>query len=150
MGSAVIPRIIHLVWLGETVEPVCTAVDDHRRLNPQHTVILHTDDHELNPAYRETYDKYARLPQLQSDLIRWSVLEKYGGWYFDIDIVPLVGVEQIERTRGQNNFYILGGCEQRHLAVLGEILLMVCRSRLSFVWYYQEIGVEQMEDWDGC
>jgi hypothetical protein len=95
-----IPKIIHLVWLGEMVSQVQDAEADYRRLNPAYRVVVHTDDTDLNQAYRNTYDTYAPLPQLRSDLIRWSVLEKYGGWYFDIDIVPLVDLTTIERQLG--------------------------------------------------
>ncbi len=95
-----LPKLIHLIWLGDMVAEVDHAVTQYRTLNPNHEVRLHRDDGELHPAYRQTYDTYARMPQLKADLIRWSLLEKYGGWYFDIDCVPLVGVERIEHEYG--------------------------------------------------
>ncbi|MDY0166788.1 MAG: glycosyltransferase [Thermoguttaceae bacterium] len=95
-----LPKLIHLIWLGDMVADVGRAVERHQRLNPEHEVRLHRGDSELNAAYRRTYETYAKMPQLKADLIRWSLLESHGGWYFDIDCVPLVGVEAIEREYG--------------------------------------------------
>jgi hypothetical protein len=93
-----IPKIIHLVWIGDVTQEV--TVDAYRRLNPEHEVRLHTDHSELNPLYREVWDRHTPVVTMKSDLLRWSLLEKHGGWYFDVDCLPLVPVHDMESHYG--------------------------------------------------
>ena len=88
-------KFIHLIWFGEINSEVDRSVMQHTALNPNRVVWLHRDMEHLNEKYKRLL-KYAKPPQLQSDLLRWSLLEKFGGWYFDIDIVPIVPVQHIE------------------------------------------------------
>ena len=91
-----IPKTIHLIWIGDLTADATEAVALHTGLNPHHDVRLHRDDRELLPQYRELY-ALVKLPQLRADLLRWSLLEQYGGWYFDIDICPRRPVEDAEK-----------------------------------------------------
>jgi hypothetical protein len=95
-----IPPIIHLVWIGPMTEAVHEAVERHKRLQPDYEVRLHRDQTDLNPLYQEAWEKYTPWVTFKSDLLRWSVIEKYGGWYFDVDCVPYVPVRRIETEYG--------------------------------------------------
>lgn len=64
-------------------------------LNPGYEVIVHTTDAELHPDYRHNWEHYAPMPSMKSDLLRFSLLRKYGGWYFDIDCIPFVELDRV-------------------------------------------------------
>lgn len=93
-----IPQIIHFVWVGpdmprwaaENIERFCT-------LNPGFQIRIHNES-SLLPEFKDAYDRINH-PQhtwsMRSDLIRASVLKRYGGWYFDVDFFPLVPVRRI-------------------------------------------------------
>jgi hypothetical protein len=78
---------LHLIWLGDGFRQ--DVVDRAAAMNPDREVMVHRDDSELHPTWRATYDAYAKSPQLKSDLLRLSVLRKYGGFYHDCDVTLL-------------------------------------------------------------
>jgi len=76
-------------------------IDEFRRLNTDHEVRVHGED-ALLPEYRHLYDKATDLAS-KADLLRYSVLEREGGWYFDADtwpLRPLVDIEHAYRPDG--------------------------------------------------
>jgi len=92
-----IPKIIHFVWIGPPQPDwVPRNIDEFRRLNPEHEIRVHGED-ALDPAYRPIYDQ---MPELASkaDLIRYSVLAREGGWYFDTDCWPCRSLADAERA----------------------------------------------------
>lgn len=92
-----IPRIIHFVWVGPPIPAwALRNIEEFRRLNPDHEIILHGME-ALNPAYSEIV-KNCKDPCEVADLIRYSVLESSGGWYFDVDYWPFRPVSDIERA----------------------------------------------------
>jgi len=92
-----IPRIIHFVWLGPMPEWAGDNIERFAVLNPDHGICIHRNADKLMPEYR---DAYGHCPNVsaQSDLIRLSVLERHGGWYFDTDTYALRPVADIERA----------------------------------------------------
>lgn len=88
-------KLIHFVWIGDITQKVEDTIERYRQLNPDYEIRLHTDDSELLDIYRHNWDHYAPVPSMKSDLIRFSVLQKYGGWYFDIDCIPFVPLDII-------------------------------------------------------
>jgi len=73
---------LHMIWLGK-------GLDKQKVLEAkQHCddVRLYTDDSELMPQWREAYDTCTATVQSKSDLLRLSVLRKYGGLYVDFDV----------------------------------------------------------------
>lgn len=78
---------LHLIWLGDGFRQ--EVVERAVATNPDREVMVHRDDSELHPSWRGTYDVYAKSPQLKSDLLRLSVLRKYGGFYHDFDVTLL-------------------------------------------------------------
>lgn len=101
-----IPRIIHLIWLGELLPDVRRSVEHHRDLNPGWEVRLTRNDGELMDCYRSAYDNLCRTPASKADLIRYSLLERYGGWYFDIDVRLATPVQQVEQQFGVDSLCI--------------------------------------------
>ena len=83
-----IPKIIHFVWIGPPMPAWAERnVEEFRRLNPGYEVRLHGEE-ALLPDYRTAYAA-RNIPANKSDLLRYSALERWGGWYFDCDMFPL-------------------------------------------------------------
>ena len=90
-----IPRTIHFVWIGpEMPEWGRRNILEFRRLNPDHEVRVHGEE-VLLPCYRALYDSLAE-PGEKCDLLRYSVLEEFGGWYFDVDFWPFRPLAEAE------------------------------------------------------
>jgi len=91
----VIPKVIHFVWIGPPMPDWAKRnIAEFRRLNPEHEIRLHGKE-ALHPDYRKVYDLADGMLCTQSDLIRYSVLEQFGGWYFDVDYWPFRPVDDI-------------------------------------------------------
>jgi hypothetical protein len=92
-----LPKLIHFVWTGPPM-PAWAAdiVQRWRDLNPEHEVMVHGDE-VLLPEYAE---RVAEIddPSAVSDLLRYSALARYGGWYADVDMFPLRPVADAERA----------------------------------------------------
>lgn len=91
---------MHFVWIGDPNRNVDDSLERYKQLNPDYEIRLHTDDSELLEIYRHSWVHYTPLPSMKSDLIRFSVLQKYGGWYFDIDCIPFVPLDNIRDHYG--------------------------------------------------
>ena len=102
---------LHMIWLGD-------GLDDQKIVDARlhcDDVRLYTDDSELMPQWREAYDTCTASVQSKSDLLRLSVLRKYGGLYIDFDVSIFAAPEVI--TQGCDNLsvcslgdsFILGG-----------------------------------------
>ena len=91
-----IPKRIHLIWLGDdTAGLAARAVEHWRQMGGEREIILHLDDSALLPEWRDAW-KLATNPSMQSDLLRWSLLLTSGGWYFDCDIRSRLTLDEIE------------------------------------------------------
>jgi len=92
-----IPKAIHFVWVGpEMPEWVARNIDAFRTLNPDYTVRIHGEE-SLADVYRPWYEGLTE-PCERADLIRYSILEREGGWYFDTDYLPLRPIDDIVRA----------------------------------------------------
>ena len=83
-----IPKIIHFVWIGSDLPAWAVGnIHQFQRLNPDYEIRIHGDEvllPELADAYRLATDLSSK-----SDLLRYSALQRYGGWYFDVDFWAL-------------------------------------------------------------
>ena len=119
-----IPRLIHFVALGcELPEWAAHNIEAFRRLNPDYRILVHRDDGMLLPTFRPGYDaiKGKHPWSRRSDLVRVSILAKFGGWYWDWDFLPLRPIADIDRctpAEGQCAFWWLG--QQGFVVKLGE------------------------------
>lgn len=83
-----IPRVIHFVWIGGPMpEWALRNICQFRSLNPDYAVRIHGED-ALDPTLRAVYDTADQLAS-KADIIRYCVLAREGGWYFDTDFWPL-------------------------------------------------------------
>jgi len=96
-----IPKLIHFAWTGlpgQQAPPMpewaADNIERFRRLNPDYEVRIHGEE-ALLPKYRILYDAATTFAHT-SDLLRYSILQRYGGWWFDADIFPFRPVRDIE------------------------------------------------------
>jgi hypothetical protein len=58
-------------------------------------VRFHEDGSEVWPAWRAAFDSLSGNPRMQSDLLRHSLLRRYGGLWLDLDVTLAVGPEEL-------------------------------------------------------
>jgi len=94
---------IHFIWIGSRPMPAWARrnIEEFRRLNPAHEVRVHGEEVLLD-SLAAVYGKVSGACS-KADLLRYSALRRYGGWYFDCDFWPLRPVADIERA------YLLDG-----------------------------------------
>jgi hypothetical protein len=95
-----IPREIHFIWLGGNMPGWASQnIQAFADLNPGYDIFIHSDLSDVDVRLRHHLD--AELtPVQQADLLRYSVLLRDGGWYFDADFVPLRPVDDIVSAYG--------------------------------------------------
>ncbi len=92
-----IPKLLHFIWIGPPMPEWARAnIEAFRALNPDHEITVH-DASILLPKYRRRFDECRHL-ESQADLLRYSALQRFGGWYFDTDFVPFRPLADIERA----------------------------------------------------
>lgn len=88
---------IHFIWLDSPLPDWAKwNIAEFSRLNPDRDVKLHITSDGLLDEYRPIYETL-EIPSQKSDLLRYSIMERQGGWYFDTDFWPKVGVEKLEK-----------------------------------------------------
>jgi SAM-dependent methyltransferase len=104
-----LPKLLHFVWLGGRAPDWTKAIMARwQELNPDYTLKLHGREC-VWPAWQALYDRLWRWDE-RSDLVRLTALRQEGGWYADLDMVPLKGIEEISRAHRQGApwFALLG------------------------------------------
>lgn len=84
-----IPNLLHVIWVDSPLPD--WAAENARAFietNPGLTVTIHTDDEHLHPDYRTAWEA-AIFPSVRADVLRYSLLERFGGLYCDLDVRPL-------------------------------------------------------------
>jgi len=95
--QSAVPHIVHIIWFGgDQPEPVARCIAEWRRLNERNDwrIIVHHDDSELLPELRAAYDTATDAAQ-RSDLLRYSLIARYGGWYVDADMWPVQPMDAV-------------------------------------------------------
>lgn len=94
-----LPAILHFVWVGGNMPDWADRnINEFRRLNPAYEVMIHGEE-VLLPELSLIYSKITDLAS-KSDLLRYSALKRYGGWYFDCDFWPFRPIDDIVRAYG--------------------------------------------------
>jgi hypothetical protein len=80
-----IPRIAHFIWIGSPLQAWAQKnIDSFNQCNPDYEVRLHTDETYLDSWYEECWHRTENYV-IRSDMLRYSVLRRFGGVYFDTD-----------------------------------------------------------------
>jgi len=91
-GSLLIPKLLHMIWVGDAPAPLLVEV--HRAawvalLGPEWTVRLWTNDDIAEfPAHVQEFIGRALKGVEKADILRYYIVEKYGGIYIDTDMAP--------------------------------------------------------------
>lgn len=86
-----IPKIIHQIWIGPNpIPPACIKyAASWREKHPTFEYRLWTNDNlpPLTPNCQEQFDRYGKAKRwaLQADVLRYVIVEQFGGVYLDID-----------------------------------------------------------------
>ena len=110
-----IPRILHFIYVtpgllpGQSPLPpeVRRNIDDWNNLHPDWMLIVWDNDaiHNEFPDLLELVRPIHTMSWI-SNLVRYHVLERFGGVYLDVDIVPLQSIEPLRRR-----FATFSACE---------------------------------------
>ena len=132
-GDDLVPKIFHLVWIGEKelsyMSEIC--IKSIRNHNPDYRIVLHytncgLQNHsniislmkeynlELNHINNITEIDGVNINRVtgQSDLIRLLVVNLYGGIYIDLDIIILKSFEDLRLELLQSQYCITVGFEE--------------------------------------
>lgn len=115
-NSTAIPRILHFVYvtpgLPEEQEALPSDVQHNihewQRLHPDWMVVL-WDNAAVHREFPDLVELVKPIPIMSwiADLLRYHVLEKYGGVYLDADIVPIRSLDPL-----RNRFPDFTACEK--------------------------------------
>ncbi|MFZ4115686.1 MAG: glycosyltransferase family 32 protein [Chthoniobacterales bacterium] len=91
-----IPKIIHQIWLGgEPPENCQQLIRKLKKLHPHWEHRLWREDQiDFELENRELFDQATNLAQ-KSDILRYEILNKYGGIYLDLDFLILKPFEEL-------------------------------------------------------
>lgn len=88
--------MIHFAWVNPPLSPLAEFVLERwAELNPTEDIQVHGLE-ALHGVYADVNARFKLAKVQQADLVRLSVLEQYGGWYFDLDLVPFAPIEQFK------------------------------------------------------
>ena len=95
-----IPKILHMVWVGEKKPPPYFWNNLHRwkSLMPDWTYMIWTNDKLTEEFFDNDYLELIKKisnPSQVSDFIRFYVMNKWGGYYLDADITPIRSLEEL-------------------------------------------------------
>jgi FkbM family methyltransferase len=80
-----IPDIIHFVWIGIRPRWTDSVIQLWSDLNPNFKIMIH----EKEPDGSD-------VPIIcQSDIFRTEKVHQYGGWYFDLDMIPIQSIREM-------------------------------------------------------
>jgi len=88
-----IPKLLHLIWVGPDRAPefLRTHVEAWAKLMPEWTIRIWTNaditTNEFPEKAVELINKAVKGAQ-KADIMRYFIVEKYGGVYMDVDVVP--------------------------------------------------------------
>ena len=90
-GRNRIPKIIHQIWLGSDVnDTISSHIDTVKKANPDYQHMLWTDE---NIKYFDFKNKElflsCRNNGQKSDILRYALLEEFGGIYLDTDFIGI-------------------------------------------------------------
>tara|TARA_B100000614_G_scaffold262909_1_gene300475 strand:- start:59855 stop:60616 length:762 start_codon:yes stop_codon:yes gene_type:complete len=94
-----VPKILHQVWIGGEIPFDYLASALHfKQLNPEYEYMLWDDSNVPVSRFPEIYNSFNML-QFKSDLIRYEILNKYGGVYADFDIVWIKPINELVKNK---------------------------------------------------
>lgn len=106
-----IPRILHLIWIGNKEQPdyLMEHLSKWKILMPNWQIILWTNSDLIEEKFPsnilDLLNKVNSGAQ-KADILRYFIVEKYGGVYLDLDIVPNKSLEPIIKQLSNTSLVI--------------------------------------------
>lgn len=100
-----IPKVIHQIWFGDKSLRPASLMDSWRTLHPGWKYILWTESNLFPLANQFQFDLASTNYPAKSDIARYEILYRYGGFYLDADslclksITPLCSIDSIVAAR---------------------------------------------------
>lgn len=84
-----IPKIIHQIWVGpqEMPDKIARYCENTKKIFKDHEYKFWSNDNlpELPEDCKKVFSRYTEKPAFQADILRYFVVNKYGGIYLDSD-----------------------------------------------------------------
>lgn len=89
-----IPRIIHYIWFGQLPKWANRHIELCRKINNNYHIMVHT---QMPSELKDIADTVSS-PCSWSDILRYHLINRYGGWYLDYDFYPFQNLDTINLT----------------------------------------------------
>ena len=102
-----IPKLLHLIWVGPDRAPdfLRTHVEGWAKLMPEWTIRIWTNDDINTNMFPEKavelINSVVKGAQ-KADIMRYFIIEKYGGVYMDVDVVPHKSLDPLLKFKDAN------------------------------------------------
>lgn len=103
-----IPRVFHRIWLGAPMPARFVEFGERwKELHPEWTFRLWDESNVPPLANQDLWDAAAELVtpghdlQFRSDVLRYELLERFGGVYIDADLEPLRAIDPLLADAGE-------------------------------------------------
>lgn len=93
-GTTRIPRVLHQIWLGPRQPPYGT-LQSCRDANPGWLHMVWTESNLPRIQHRRLYDAFGRVYPGKADVLRYELLQRYGGVYVDADQLCLRSFDEL-------------------------------------------------------
>ncbi len=130
-GKTVIPKIIHQIWLGSKLSDLYKEFSQTwKDFHPEWEYVLWTDEKAANEKmiHRGLYDRLENFGA-KSDILRYEILNRYGGLYIDTDFICLKPFDDLHENlhfltgiHDHFNFMLPNGliaCVEQHPVIQG-------------------------------
>jgi mannosyltransferase OCH1-like enzyme len=148
-----IPKNIILTWKNKNIPD--TVFEKWRNLNKHYTVTFFTDEDIIAFLKKEYSEKFSnffvRIPfgKYKADFFRLCYLYKYGGCYVDIDIEPILPIDDILSIHKDITFLSILSLMKGHIfqAVLFAVPKnpIILKCILSMIHYGCNIGIDPVD-----
>ncbi len=97
-----VPKIIHQLWIGDKPSPI-NAMNSVKNMNPNFEYMFWNEKTieeklDIQPTYQRKIDEHETLNG-KADIIRWFILEKFGGVFVDADIISIEPIDDFLLNR---------------------------------------------------
>jgi mannosyltransferase OCH1-like enzyme len=97
VGTESIPRIIHQIWIGPKPAPT-KFMDTWKDKHPEFEYIRWTEKEMKKRGFvSNCQNRIDEMEELngKADIIRWEILYKYGGYFFDADSICIEPIDEV-------------------------------------------------------
>jgi len=92
-----IPKIIHMIWIGQKPFPYQKNLNSYKKHHPEWTIYLWTDKNIPKMTNQRIYDSIP-IFATKADILRLEILAKYGGVYVDADSICLKPLDTLVKN----------------------------------------------------